>query len=1010
MRYLITFIIAGLLFTGISVDAVSVFSVQQGGTGTTTAPLGQLIYGGASATNPDGRAYQSVATTSVTAGTGVSFTAFTAIGNSPVTISASGSTGSVATSSTEVQGQIPYWTTSGATPAKLGTVATTSLSLSAFPVNGASTLGALIGGSNTTLTWWGLATTSQPSSSNVLTSNGAAGVYGTATSTLTATSPLTGSFIQLGSVGSLGCQTASGSQAGCLSSTDWSTFNNKQAAGFQIGTSSITQGQLAYISSTVPTTLTSVATGTVSAGTGISLDSSVRSVIGGALAITNTGVISASCSGGTTCSGTNPLSISSFSYPFPSNATTTALTFSNGLTVNSGLTLGTPLTVPNGGTASTSLGGILSGNGTSAIKSVVIGSGLSYDGTTLTSTAGTNYWTNSGTFTYLSTGTYLGVGTTTPDSLLTISSTTAATPAPLSNTLVHFVGPDGVPTRVSIDANNSASNFGSQIQFRRNNGTSASPAAPTVNQTLMSLGADGYGTTGYHAHSVANEEIAAAGTFSDTSAPTYFRWFTTAANSIGSTERLRLDSNGNLGLGSTTPWGLLSVNATTTASNAPQFVIGSSTETVFLVDSDYDTGLSTTSPFAKLSIQSRPGSTSWLFGVGTTSASGAGTSATSTLTVGIDSFGNFLAGLGGSQVAIGSTSPFARFSIDASATTSTRIPIFAIGSTSSQALIVTGRSFTGIGTTTPTALLAVNPLASLTTSAQFAVGSSSASSFIINNAGLTGVGTSTPWGQFAVNPIAGNHARPQLVVGSSTATSFLVANTGRVGFGTTSPFAKLSIQGTTAQTAYLFAVSSSTSANAGPSATSTTLWSIDSFGNFFGNLLQRVRFTLGSTSVQNAAFSIDTTATSTPGFDWFNIGSTSSGTLFKVSAAGFVQTGESDIGTGSSTSFALNWGAYKNKILYRTGFSATTISLIQATTSQYAGTSHVLTICNPGGTAGAITIKGCDWAGGTAYTQTTSANQCDAISMYVTQGTSTLASPSYRVFCAANTGFTQTGP
>jgi len=48
-----------------------------------------------------------------------------------------------------------------------------------------------------------------------------------ATSTLTASSPLTGSFTQIGTGGSIGCQTASGSQAGCLSSTDWTTFNNK---------------------------------------------------------------------------------------------------------------------------------------------------------------------------------------------------------------------------------------------------------------------------------------------------------------------------------------------------------------------------------------------------------------------------------------------------------------------------------------------------------------------------------------------------------------------------------------------------------------------------------------------------------------------------------------------------------------------------------------------------------------------------------------------------------------
>lgn len=74
---------------------------------------------------------------------------------------------------------------------------------------------------------FGWATTSQPSSSNLFVSNGTNGFYGIGTSTLTATSPLTGSFVQIGSGGALGCQTASGSQAGCLSSSDWTTFNSK---------------------------------------------------------------------------------------------------------------------------------------------------------------------------------------------------------------------------------------------------------------------------------------------------------------------------------------------------------------------------------------------------------------------------------------------------------------------------------------------------------------------------------------------------------------------------------------------------------------------------------------------------------------------------------------------------------------------------------------------------------------------------------------------------------------
>lgn len=89
----------------------------------------------------------------------------------------------------------------------------------------------VIGGTITTTGTlsFGWATTSQPASSNIFVSNGAAGFYGVATSTLSATAPLTGSFVQIGSGGSLGCQTASGSQAGCLASADWTTFNSKES-------------------------------------------------------------------------------------------------------------------------------------------------------------------------------------------------------------------------------------------------------------------------------------------------------------------------------------------------------------------------------------------------------------------------------------------------------------------------------------------------------------------------------------------------------------------------------------------------------------------------------------------------------------------------------------------------------------------------------------------------------------------------------------------------------------
>ena len=168
-------------------QAASKFLVQQGGTGTTTAPLGQLIYGGSDATNIDGRAYRSVATTSVSCTGSISCTSFTAIGAAAVTITGSAASSPIATSTNETAGQLAYWTSTSATPATLGKVATTTLAFSG-PFNGASALGTLVGGTNSTITWTGLSTTTALTQGQLLYSTGAAGVSSVATTSLTLTS------------------------------------------------------------------------------------------------------------------------------------------------------------------------------------------------------------------------------------------------------------------------------------------------------------------------------------------------------------------------------------------------------------------------------------------------------------------------------------------------------------------------------------------------------------------------------------------------------------------------------------------------------------------------------------------------------------------------------------------------------------------------------------------------------------------------------------------------------
>src|SRR3990167_140900 len=158
----------------------------------------------------------------------------TASADGTITTTACGGsgTGTVSTSTNEIAGRLSYWTSNSATPALLGKVSTTTLSLSGFPANIPTTLGALVGGSNTTWTWWGLATTSQPTSSNLLVSNGGAGVFGVATGTVSAGSTaitVTAGRSVIGGALAIDCATSGAGQNGCLSSADWSTFNSKQA-------------------------------------------------------------------------------------------------------------------------------------------------------------------------------------------------------------------------------------------------------------------------------------------------------------------------------------------------------------------------------------------------------------------------------------------------------------------------------------------------------------------------------------------------------------------------------------------------------------------------------------------------------------------------------------------------------------------------------------------------------------------------------------------------------------
>ena len=105
--------------------------------------------------------------------------------------------------------------------------------------------------------------------------------------------------------------------------------------------------------------------------------------------------------------------------------------------------------------------------------------------------------------------------------------------------------------------------------------------------------------------------------------------------------------------------------------------------------------------------------------------------------------------------------------------------------------------------------------------------------------------------------------------------------------------------------------------------------------------------------------------------------------------------------SATSTTITLDWANTPPQVEYRIGTAATSITLINATTSTQWGSRKLVWVCNPNASAGALTWSGVEWIG-TAPTQTTTANQCDVYSFDVTRATSTTA---YKVAGSGGTGF-----
>lgn len=304
------------------------------------------------------------ATTSATCTGNATCTAFTVLGSTPITINVTAGTTASSTllgdtntfSGTDIfSNAIKISTFSGLVAANGGlTYAAATSSIGAGTgLSFSGTLGAQVGGSNGTFsvnTTQNITTLSNLSSAGTLNNTSSGVLYSTATSTPTVSAPITysgtlGQFIG-GASGAFGCTTASAGVTGCLSGTDYNTFNGKENVltftwplirstntitfGGLSTTTNLTQGQIPYV--TGVNTFGQVATGTETCSSGISCTG--FSVIGSGAAITNTGVTSIVAGAGVSISGaTGAVTItntgSTFAYPFNTAtnfATTTAAT------------------------------------------------------------------------------------------------------------------------------------------------------------------------------------------------------------------------------------------------------------------------------------------------------------------------------------------------------------------------------------------------------------------------------------------------------------------------------------------------------------------------------------------------------------------------------------------------------------------------------------------------------------------------------------------------------------